>query len=584
MTTEARHSSLPPDPPPPFGPRAGAGRSAGSGIPGGVLGTGSADGRRVTAAAPLGDDPGDEPSVFAPRGPAGTRGPANGTPRSRTVPEAVDPVSPPPPPASARFPDTPPRAARPRTETAAPRPAHADAGSTSTGGSGDGAGADAGGSGQPRVTGAGGPAPVDGGRREGSVRPDGGGSAGSVPSDRRAGRAGHTEVPARTAFETATPPTTRDASETTARLRPVPPSADPHNPGRGGAAPAEDASETTARLRPVPPGPPAAAANPPGPGPASGTPAGAPASPPTGAPAHATRPTTRWHPQPPAPHAPDPARTRQSAARPHVTFGEPDLFRARGRGRAVVAGVCLVLGLGLIGGAVAGSWIAEDHEDSAAQGFAAAVPVWHSVPVDTLFPPVVQGAGDGPGGADRTWTRIAVAPDGGCADGFDPLLWKVLADAGCRRLLRATYTDATQSYVTTVGLLFTKADPAGMSALATRFRTQHLAERPDLMPRPYAARNTPAAGFGDDQRATWTISVRTDAPVVVYAVSGWADGRSVDTPQPAADAVRAGATTAQAQSGLGDEAQGLSGQIARRLRRAVGSAATNTPNATKSSS
>ncbi|MEV7750768.1 hypothetical protein [Streptomyces griseofuscus] len=511
MTTEARHSSLPPGPPPSSGPRSGAGWNAGSGIPGGVPG---ADGRRVTAAAPLGDDPGDEPSVFAPRAPG------NGTPRSRTVPEAVDPVSPPPPPASARFPDTPPRAARPRTETDAPRPAHADEGSTGTGGTGNGPGdrAGAGGSGQR-------------------------GAGGSVPSDRRAAR---TEVPARTAPGTATPPT------------------------------AEDASETTARLRPVPPGPPAAAANPPGAGPASGTPAGAPVStPPTDAPAHVTRPSTRWHPQPPAPRAPDIARTRGGAARPHVTLGEPDLFRTRRRGRAVVAGVCLVLGIGLIGGAAAGSWIAEDHEDSAARGFAAAVPVWHSVPVDTLFPPVVQGAGDGPGGADRTWTRIAVAPDSGCADAFDPLLWKVLADAGCRRLLRATYTDATESYVTTVGLLFTRADPAGMSALATRFRTQHLAERPDLMPRPYAARNTPAAGFGDDQRATWTISVRTDAPVVVYAVSGWADGRSVDTPQPAADAVRAGATTAQAQSGLGDEAQGLSGQIAQRLRRTVGSAATN---------
>ncbi|OIK28912.1 hypothetical protein [Streptomyces malaysiense] len=234
-----------------------------------------------------------------------------------------------------------------------------------------------------------------------------------------------------------------------------------------------------------------------------------------------------------------------------------------------------MLGIGLIGGAVAGSWIAGDHGDGAAQGFAAAAPAWHSVPVDTLFPPVVKGAGAGPGGADRTWTRVAVAPDGGCADAFDPLLWKVLAGTGCRRLLRATYTDATQSYLTTVGLLFTKADPAGMSALATRFRTQHLAERPDLMPRPYAAGNTPAARFGDDQRATWTISVRTDAPVVVYAVSGWADGRKVDTPQPAADAVRAGATTAQAQSGLGDEAQGLSGQIARGLRQAVGSATTN---------
>ncbi|MEU3423162.1 hypothetical protein AB0F39_32220, partial [Streptomyces murinus] len=140
MTTEARHSSLPPGPPPSSAPRAGAGWSANSGIPGGVPGAGSADGRRVTAAAPLGDDPGDEPSVFIPRGPADTRGPVNGTPRSRTVPEAVDPVSPPPPPASARFPDTPPRAARPRTETAAPRPAHADEGGTRTGGTGDGPG------------------------------------------------------------------------------------------------------------------------------------------------------------------------------------------------------------------------------------------------------------------------------------------------------------------------------------------------------------------------------------------------------------------------------------------------------------
>ncbi|MYR17840.1 hypothetical protein GTW63_05730, partial [Streptomyces sp. SID6137] len=73
MTTEARHSSLPPGPPPSSGPRAGAGWSAGSGIPGGVPGAGSADGRRV-AAAPLGDDPGDEPSVFSPRGPDDTRG------------------------------------------------------------------------------------------------------------------------------------------------------------------------------------------------------------------------------------------------------------------------------------------------------------------------------------------------------------------------------------------------------------------------------------------------------------------------------------------------------------------------------
>ncbi|NEA47983.1 hypothetical protein G3I35_17325, partial [Streptomyces sp. SID10815] len=119
-----------------------------------------------------------------------------------------------------------------------------------------------------------------------------------------------------------------------------------------------------------------------------------------------------------------------------------------------------------------------------------------------------------------TWTRVAVAPDGGCADAFDPLLRQALDPVGCARLLRATYTDATQSYVTTVGLLFTQADAPAMSALAARFKGEDLARRTDLVPRPYAARGTVAADFGDRQRASWAVSVLTEAPVVVYAVSG----------------------------------------------------------------
>ena len=93
--------------------------------------------------------------------------------------------------------------------------------------------------------------------------------------------------------------------------------------------------------------------------------------------------------------------------------------------------------------------------------------------------------------------------------------------------------------------------------MRTRVEAQGLDRRPDLMPRPYAAKDTVAADFGDAQRASWTLSVLTDAPVVVYAVSGWADGRTVDTPQPAEDAMESGATTAPAQAGLGHEAQGL---------------------------
>ncbi|MFJ9817191.1 hypothetical protein ACIRU3_18315 [Streptomyces sp. NPDC101151] len=299
---------------------------------------------------------------------------------------------------------------------------------------------------------------------------------------------------------------------------------------------------------------------------------------------------TAWSPSAPARPAsppsasPDPALSWSAgaAARPVVSFGEPEGYdermRARPLGmrvrpRTAAAAACLVLGLGLIGGAVTGSWLTGDGGDgTAGHGFSAAGTLWHSVPVDQLFPPTLQGTGAGPGGADRTWTRIAVAPDSGCADAFDPLLHKALAPVGCRRLLRATYTDATQSYVTTVGLLFTKADSAAMSSLAARFRDEHLDRRSDLMPTPYAAKGTAAARFGGKQRAAWTVSVLTDAPVVAFAVSGWADARTVDSPQPAADAVRAGANTAIAQAGLGNEAQGLADRIERRLRQTVSSA------------
>jgi hypothetical protein len=284
---------------------------------------------------------------------------------------------------------------------------------------------------------------------------------------------------------------------------------------------------------------------------------------------------------------PLPQREEAPSARPFVTLAQPDIrgvdtlrprpFGARIRPRVAAAVTCLVLGLGLTGGAATGSWLmGEDSADGARGAYTVAGTLWHSVPVDQFFPLTVNGPGAGPGGADRTWIRIAVAPDSGCADAFDPLLRKALAPAGCLRLLRATYTDATRSYVTTVGLLFTRADAAAMRALAGRFKAEGLDRRTDLMPGPYAAEGTVAAGFGDAQRASWTIDVRTDVPVVVYAVSGFADGRTVTEPQPAEDAMKTGATTAPAQAGLGNEAAGLADRIEAALRKTF-TAATEKP-------
>ncbi|WEH42717.1 hypothetical protein [Streptomyces sp. AM 2-1-1] len=243
----------------------------------------------------------------------------------------------------------------------------------------------------------------------------------------------------------------------------------------------------------------------------------------------------------------------------------------RHRARTAAAAACVVLGLGLIGGAAAGAWLTDDASASsgADTSWSTARSAWHSLPVDTLFPRTLQGRGAGPGAADRVWTRLGVAADSDCAEALDPLLVRALGPVGCERVVRATYTDATRSTVTTVGMVFTEADAAAMRALGTRFTDQKLGERKDLMPRTYPVPGTVAERFGAAQRGSWTTHVVTGAPVLVYAVSGFADGRAVTDPQPAALAMARGATTAVAQAGLGNDAEGVADRVERALRTRV---------------
>ncbi|MFD8552951.1 hypothetical protein ACFV08_15460, partial [Streptomyces fradiae] len=239
-------------------------------------------------------------------------------------------------------------------------------------------------------------------------------------------------------------------------------------------------------------------------------------------------------------------------------------------GRLTAAVACLVLGVGLIGGAAVGAGLLRDPDGTPRRtAYTEAGTIWHSTPVDTLFPRTLAGDGAGPGGADRVWTRVAVAPDASCAAVLQPRLAATLAPAGCRRVLRATYTDATSSSVTTVGLVFLDTAPADMAALRTRFTTGGLGGSPDLMPPALAAPGTVAARFGNAQRGSWHVNVLTEMPVVVYGVSGFADGRAVLHPQPAAQAMAKGQTTAPAQAGLGHEARGVADRIEKGLRTTV---------------
>ncbi len=243
--------------------------------------------------------------------------------------------------------------------------------------------------------------------------------------------------------------------------------------------------------------------------------------------------------------------------------------------RRAGAALCLVLGLGLIGGAVAGALINHGPggeppvADGSPEAFARARQVWREAPVDQLFPRTLSAKAAGPGGADRAWTRIGVAAPSGCAGAFDPLLARVLAPAGCVKVLRATYVDSTSTTVTTVGLVVTAGDASAMRALNQRWSDEHLGERSDLIPKAVAFAGTPAASFGDPQRGSWDVQVSADLPFVVYGVSGFADGRAVPDRQPADKATASGQTTTPAQAGLGFDATGVASAVDDRLHATV---------------
>ncbi|MFD3334250.1 hypothetical protein ACFWV1_16605 [Streptomyces sp. NPDC058700] len=396
-------------------------------------------------------------------------------------------------------------------------------------------------------------------------------------------RAG-TDASARRATGTETPtrPAHGAARRTTTSEPPIPtaPTAGPAGPaGRGTtpgtpapSAPARPASSpgtsaTTAPARPawspvIPsPSSPASASA------ASGAASGyAPAPPPY--PASPLTPYGRTTPYDPyGHHAPSPEAPGETTTRLRPV-------RERRTGRGILVAVCAVLGAGLIGGSLVGVWLAAAEPGKPAEpaGYTEAMDLWHNAPVDTLFPRTLAGPGAGPGAAARTWTRIVVAPDAACSPAvLAKGLLTALRPLGCERVLRATYTDATASSVITVGLVFTRAD-------AHTQRT--LAEGGGLTPRlgadippALSGHGTVAARFGAAQRASWWLNAPADLPVVVTAVSGFADGRAVDGPQPADRAMAAGRTDATAQSGLGHEAKGITARFVGLLRTTVASAA-----------
>ncbi|MFC8509400.1 hypothetical protein ACFU3J_06465 [Streptomyces sp. NPDC057411] len=350
---------------------------------------------------------------------------------------------------------------------------------------------------------------------------------------------------------------------------------------RAAAQPLPPVHHTTEQAQARPPARPVAAP-PPAPAPASAAPASQPrqapepalpqppAGPGPGAALPAVETTTRLRPirdaHPRPAHAPAYGVDRWALPDelPVETTTRLRPVQDRRPGRVLAAAGFAVLGLGLVGGSLTGALLAGSGAGEPAEppGYSRTKALWHDAPVDTLFPRTLAGPTAGPGGAARTWTRIVVAPDAPCTAAVLPKgLLTGLRDPGCERVLRATYTDATSSHVTTVALVFTQADPATMRTLGPR--------ADDDPPPALAGPATVAAGFGDRQRASWWRHILPDLPVVVTSVSGFADGRPVAEAEPAERAMTAKRTTPVAQAGLGHEAKGVGDAVERALRKTV---------------
>ena len=172
---------------------------------------------------------------------------------------------------------------------------------------------------------------------------------------------------------------------------------------------------------------------------------------------------------------------------------------------------------------------------------------WRSWPAGKIFPPAIgyQIPADSlsaSSGLELTAHRAGIGPQSACAAATDPASARVLRQYGCTALLRATYTDATGAFVTTVGVAVLSSSDAsdvardaliGQAAASTspapspssRPAGGGAGVKPGQGPgvRALPVGGTLAAAFRDPQRQV--SSVVAAGPYLVMYTTGYTDGR-----------------------------------------------------------
>ncbi|HEY6275262.1 MAG TPA: hypothetical protein VIX86_02920 [Streptosporangiaceae bacterium] len=151
---------------------------------------------------------------------------------------------------------------------------------------------------------------------------------------------------------------------------------------------------------------------------------------------------------------------------------------------------------------------------------------WRLWPAGEIFPHTVSYqvpalALSGPTGLTLAAHRAGISSQASCPVAADPPVAKVLLSHGCTAVLRATYTDATQSLAVTVGVA-TLPSPAAVRA-ALRDLPSMAGNSLTAGLRAVPFRHTMVARFGNRQRQlSWD---RAAGPYLVFATVGYADGR-----------------------------------------------------------
>ncbi|GAA2913904.1 hypothetical protein GCM10010517_80450 [Streptosporangium fragile] len=142
---------------------------------------------------------------------------------------------------------------------------------------------------------------------------------------------------------------------------------------------------------------------------------------------------------------------------------------------------------------------------------------WRAWPAGKIFPETVRYAAE-QGGEERA-RRVGISPETRCDRAVDAGLRTVLRRSGCLGVLRATYLDALQGIVVTVGVV-AFADEVGAAGAKTALSRTG---RPSPGLRALAFPGTVSERF--TSRGRQAGLVRQAGPYVVMATAGQIDGR-----------------------------------------------------------